>query len=309
MKKRLQNRIAESRLALPVSVVYGIMVWLTAGLIQQQWWVQFCCFALSVYLMAELNNQNLLIRIFSRMVSCVYIVLICTASFLFPSVSSAVMQLCTVSSLFLLFHTYQDKESAGYTYYAFLCIGLASCVDARVLYYLPAFWILMAWFIFSLSWRTFMASLLGLITPYWFILPWALYHQELDVWIAHFAKLFDISAITLMNVSQLHFLGLLVLLALLGGIHFILTSYHDKIRVRQLYYSFIMLTVYSTLLVVLQPKCYDLVSGIMIISVSPLFAHFIALTHTRLSNIVFIVISVVILTLTFANLWITSSLF
>jgi hypothetical protein len=309
MKKRLQNKIAESRMALPISVVYGIMVWLMAGLIQEQWWIQFCCFAISVYLMAELNNQNLLIRIFSRMVSCVYIVLICTATFLFPSVLSAVMQLCTVASLFLLFHTYQDKQAAGYTYYAFLCIGLASCVDIRVLYYMPAFWLLMAWFVYSLSWRTFLASLLGLITPYWFILPWAVYHGELNVWVAHFAKLFDISTITLLNVSQIHFLGLLVVLGLMGGIHFYITSYLDKIRVRQLYYSFILLTVYSTLVVFLQPKCYDMVTGIMIISVSPLLAHFIALTHTRLSNIVFLVISVVILTLTVANLWITSSLF
>ena len=312
MKKRLQNKIAESRLSLPVAVVYGIIVWLLAGLLTEQWWVQFCCFGLSVYLMAELNNQNMLIRIFSRMVSCVYIVLICTAVFLFPSISGAVVQLCAVSSLFMLFHTYQDTDTAGWIYYVFLCLGVASCIDVHILYYVPLYWILMAWLIYSLSWRTFLASLLGLITPYWFTLPWYVYHHEFHIWTNHLTGLLDITLrpdFASLSIPQLFFLGFLLALAILGGLHFFITSYLDKIRVRQLYYTFILMTVYSVLLVFLQPQCYGMIIGMMIITVSPLYGHFIALTHTRLSNIVFIVIAAITLTLTGLNLWISSSHF
>lgn len=312
MIKRLQNKITESRLSLPLAVVYGIIVWILAGALKEHWWVQFCCFGLSVYLMAELNNQNLLIRIFSRMVSCVYIVLICAAAFLFPSISGAIIQLGTISTLFLLFQTYQDKTAVGKTYYAFFLLGLVSCMDIRVLYYIPIYWVLMGWIIYSLSWRTFFASLFGLITPYWFTLPWFIYHDDFDSWTNHLVNIADITSrtdFTSLSLSQYLFLGFLLLLATIGALHFILTSYLDKIRVRQLYYSFILITAFSILLLLLMPQCYDMVIGMMIIAVSPLYAHFISLTHTRLSNIVFLVITALIFILTGLNLWISLSPF
>ena len=196
----------------------------------------------------------------------------------------------------------------GKTYYTFLLLGLMSGVDIRVLYYVPVFWVLMAWLIYSLSWRTFFASLLGLLTPYWFALPWFAYREDFDSIIHHMANLVDISSridFTSLSLPQFLFLGFLLLLAIIGALHFVLTSYLDKIRVRQLYYSFILITVFSTLLLFLMPQCYDMVIGMMIVTVSPLYAHFVALTHTRLSNIVFIVITAMILILTGFNLWIS----
>lgn len=68
MVKRLQNKIAGSRFALPVTAVYSIMIWLAGGLIANQLYLHFLLFGLSAYLMVELNNSNSLIRIYSRMV-------------------------------------------------------------------------------------------------------------------------------------------------------------------------------------------------------------------------------------------------
>ena len=63
MIKRLQNRISESKMALPITTFYGILVWMAAGLFHEGWWIQFALFALSTYLIVELNNSNALIRI------------------------------------------------------------------------------------------------------------------------------------------------------------------------------------------------------------------------------------------------------
>ena len=46
-----QNRVAESRLLLSFSVIYGCIIWLAAGLVVHAWWWQFCfvqglCYAL-----------------------------------------------------------------------------------------------------------------------------------------------------------------------------------------------------------------------------------------------------------------------
>lgn len=314
MIKRLQNIVAESRYTLPATVIYGVVVWLLTGLLQQQWWIQFGCFAASVWLMMELNNQNLLIRVFSRMVSSLYIVLACTAVFLFPSLSGAILQVCTIAALCLLYHTYQDKDSMGWIYYAFLCLGLGSLKDIHLFYYLPLFWIIMKWFIYSLSWRTFFASLMGLVTPYWFVAAWHFYFgkETFSQWIHEQYHTFDFIVhpdYSILSQQQILFLGFLAILAVIGTIHFLLTSYHDKIRVRQLYYSFIVMTCFSGILIGLQPQRYDTVINMLIITVSPLIAHFITLTHSKFSNIVFIVFSVVTLLLTGYNLWISSSLF
>jgi thiol:disulfide interchange protein len=143
MIRRIQNIVAESRVTLPVTVVYAVAIWLLTGLLKEQWWIQFVCFAASVALMMELNNQNLLIRVFSRMVSSIYIVLTCTAVFLFPSLSGAILQLCTIAALCLLYHTYQDKASMGWIYFAFLCVGLGSLMDIHMFWYVPLLWVIM----------------------------------------------------------------------------------------------------------------------------------------------------------------------
>jgi len=81
--KRVQNVISESRLTLPVVATYGMGTWAAAGLFHEQWWIQLACFAISTYLMIELNNSNALIRIYSRMVSCSFIILSSAMCFLF----------------------------------------------------------------------------------------------------------------------------------------------------------------------------------------------------------------------------------
>ena len=101
MSKRFQNRIAESRHTLPITAFYSICIWLLAGLVSQQWWIQFGCFVVSAWMMMMLNKENMLIRIYSRLVSSAYLVLTCAAVFLFASRSSAIMQMGAVISLFL----------------------------------------------------------------------------------------------------------------------------------------------------------------------------------------------------------------
>ena len=141
--KRIQNKVAESRRTLPLAILYSIAIWLLAGLIQEQWWIQFGCFLLSAFLMVHLNNLNVLIRIYSRIVSVSFIILSSTAVFLFPSISGSIIQTCFIASLMTLYNCYQDRESPGWTFYTFLCLGIASLVDIHILFFVPVFWLMM----------------------------------------------------------------------------------------------------------------------------------------------------------------------
>jgi len=310
MIKRLQNRIAESRYTLPITAFYSIIIWLIAGLVSQQWWIQFGCFVMSAWMMMMLNKENLLIRIYSRLVSSTYLVLTCAAVFLFASRACAIMQMGAAISLYLLWHCYQDREAVGWTFYTFLSLGIGSIMESQVLYYLPIFWIMMAWFTYSLSWRTFFASILGLLTPYWFCLPYYAFQGEncLDILLSHLSTLLDIASLpdySVLNITKIVYLGFLVILMVIGSFHFITTSYRDTIRVRQIYFSFIMIAAFSLFLVLIQPHCYDMAIHVLILAISPMIAHFFALTHSRFTNILFISTLTIILLFTGYHLWIS----
>lgn len=312
MQKLLQNKVAESKLALPVTLVYAIVVWLACGLVTHQWWLQFGGFVLSTFLMAELNNINVLIRIYSRMVSCTFIVLSCAACFLFPSLQHVILQLCFIGFMVILFLAH-DKESTGVVYYAFLVLSIGSMAFVQIIYFLPLLWILMGTNLQILSWRTFSASLLGLLTPYWLGGCWLVWQEDFLPLVNHFRKLADFSSlhdIMLLTSGQMGqpvrtvvFYAVLCILTITGIIHYIRSHHGDKIRVRMLYGFFAWVAIFSLSLAILLPWHYDALMRIAIVCTAPLLAHFIALTSTKFTNAAFIVIVCGLLLLTGYSLW------
>lgn len=133
MVKRLQNKIAGSRFALPVTAVYSIMIWLAGGLIANQLYLHFLLFGLSAYLMVELNNSNSLIRIYSRMVSCSFMALTLMSAFLFDSTDVWVVQFCVVATYLILFKCYQNKRSQGLVFYAFSSSALPASFHSDII--------------------------------------------------------------------------------------------------------------------------------------------------------------------------------
>lgn len=297
---------------MPVITLYAMVVWLLCGVLTNHWWWQLASFACTTYLMVELNNVNALIRIFSRMVSSAFLALICCACFLFPALHEAVMLTALTVFVLLLFRTYQDKEAAGFTYYAFLFFGLASMAYVHILFFLPLVWLLMLTCTMSLSWRTWAASLLGLLTPYWFCMLWLIYQHDYSLALHHFMALavfeepFNLHAITDYQKATL---ALVCLMAVIGTIHYMRKSFMDSIRIRMFYSFFIWSDLTALLFLLLQPQHFNAMLLIMIFNTSPLIAHFIALTSTKLTNIVFLLLSIATLLLTGYNVWITSSLF
>lgn len=312
MKKLTQNKVAESTLAFPMTCVYTVAVWLMCGLVEQEWWLQIGCFAITTYLVVLLNNMNALIRIYSRMISCTFLVLTCCACFLFPLTEGAIASLFLAVTYLFLFQTYQDKTAVGKTFYAFVAFGLASLGYVHILYYIPLLWLLMGTNIWSLSWRTWAASLLGMLTPYWFALCWFAYQGNPMALLQHFLPLgdfqppFDYSAVT---TGQVAVFALLVVLLLTGIIHFVRQGYADSIRIRMLYGFFVWIGLLTIVFLVLQPQHYDLLLRVLILSTAPLTAHFITFTSTKTTNVAFFIIIALAVLITAYNLWTILSLY
>jgi len=262
----------------------------------------------------ELNNRNVLIRIYSRSLATSFIVVYCAASFLFQHRADSFVMVCFITALLLLYDCYLDKTTRGKSFYCFLLLGLGSIANPILLVYIPLFWFLMGILIYSLSWRTFWASLLGLVTPYWFLACWILYQNDGDMtsFINHFARLGSLGYIcdySSLQVNQLIFYVSVTILFVIGSIHFLRQSYKDKIRVRQIYYSMMITGLYAILLLMLYPQYDGLHGRILIIATCPLFGHFVALTRTKITNVVFCILTLLFILLTIYDLWMPSLLF
>lgn len=306
MKKRLQNRVALSRWALPVTIVYGLAICLIVGMMEREQLSTFVLLVVSSLMMAELNNSYSLIRIYSRMVSCSFLVMTSMCLRLFPSTEVVVVQLTFIAFLLLIWRAYQNPGAVGWVFYAFLALGVSSIVFPKALLFVPVLWVLMGTNVLCLSARTLLASILGLLTPYWFFAAWLFYTNDLGMLAGHFASVVSFQPLFQFNGIDIHHLltfGFILLVAVIGATHFLIYSYQDRIRIRLIYETFIVLDACCVIFALLQPQHFNELLGMAIVNTSPLIGHFLALTHSRLSNITSISIALIAFAITLFNLW------
>jgi len=307
-KKRLQNTIAESRYALPCTALYALLVWASALYLKQQaGLLPVALMGVSTYLMVELNNQNALMRIYSRMVSCSFLVLGTAGIYLLHDYVAGMVQLCTIVCYLALFRAYQDKQASGAVFTAFLAIGVAAVFFIQILFFVPILWLLLATRIMGLSIRTFSASLLGILTPFWFAEGCYIAVGKPMIPILHIENIARFaSPCTLVpgdHTYEMALFALLVLCTLTGTVHFLRTTYKDKIRTRMLYETLITLSACCLVFIIVQPQHARYLLPMLMVSCAPLIAHYITFTRTWLTNILFMLLVLGALLLTLFALW------
>ena len=297
--------MAESRLALPFTGIYAFVVCAVGGLFACQLWVQFVLLALSSFLMMELNNANALIRIYSRMVSCSFLALAVMSHFLFVDIRCGIVQACFIAFYIFMFSAYQDSHAVGKILYASLMLGIASSMFVQVLYFVPVIWILLATNIMVRNFRIYVASIFGLVMPYWFIGAYYIYIGQPEALLGHFEHLSQFGSVAAwrdMPLLQIVTVAYVVLLSVVGMIHFRLNNYKDKIRTRMLFEIFSFMAILTILFLVLQPQHVSYLLALLIVSTAPMIGHYIALTHTLVTNLSFYVMLAATVVLTFLNI-------
>ena len=178
---------------------------------------------------------------------------------------------------------------------------MASLTFVQALFYVPLLWLLMATQLQSLSLRTWAASLIAILTPYWFALLWLVYIQDFTPLTDHLSELlsFQPPQGAYVNPSP----GTILALAIAGTIHFFQRSFEDKIRIRMFYGFFIVMTTVTLLFILAQPQHLHELMPILILCASPLIAHVLTFTSSRLSNILFFVVLTLAAAITVVNLF------
>lgn len=313
MTRRIHTCIAQSRHTAFTATLYGAVVWAVAGLFIERWWWQFACFVVSAPLLAALCNIHAMTRVAGGMVQLMFVMLTAMLTSAFADLTDAIAVMLFIEAYTSLFDCYQAPQSPKTSYCAALFIGAASLLNVHMLAYIVPVWIVMAAYLQSMSLRSFAASLLGIVTPYWFAGVYCFVSGDLALAAErHFAPITQLTLppdYSAMTVSALLPGVLTVALAAIAFIHLLCTSYEDKTRVRMLYYSFTLTALAAVALAAFCPEQSALHTRILIVCTAPLAAHLFAFSTARATAAAFIVTIALILAITLYNLWTSSPLF
>lgn len=293
-------------MTLPVTIIYGILMSLLVGVIQKELWLQAICVIATTYTMILINNSNVLIRIYSRLVSCTFLALTIMTSFLNKDIESYLIQFLFAAHLLTFFKSYQNKRSMNYVFTSFITIGIISTIFIQILFIVPILWLLLGTRMQAGSAKNFAASIIGLIVPYWF---WGIYSLSADSYTTitnHILGLVEIVPLStaILEPHTLISLTFITLLGISGILHFIRYSYNDSIKTRMLYYSLITIFWVLLLLIILQPQHNKFTFKILIVVASPIIAHYFTFTKSWITNYYFIASLITTILLTVYNTWI-----
>ena len=321
--RRWQNRMAESSATLPAAcVVATLLWWLPQGGYSTRYLLGWLTCALTTYLLLEMTAQNALLRVRSRMISSLFLFVMAVCGFLHPLQTGSVAMFCVCLSFYSLLHTYEESRPEVDTLHAYLALSMGSLLWPPLLLLALVQWWSQGVYLRSLTRRSFGASLIGLILPYviWATIAFALGRMPylIDHFIAiitpftepwywqwaidkaqsleegiPFATAFStissaiydhIKAQCLAHPTEATALAFVLLLSLTGFIHYVRKSYDDKIRVRMCHYTLMAMQVVLILWLALEPQLFYILFPLLIVCTVPAAAHFMALTHTWLTN-------------------------
>ena len=268
-------------------------------------WLHFLCILFTGYVMLLINNNNALIRIYSRMPSSIFLALATMVTCLGKSLEANIVQALFALHLLMLFRAYQNKRGMGDVCASFIMLGAASTLFVQVLFFLPFSWLILVVRMQAPSLKNFVASIIGVLVPYWFWTAYSINAGDYTHVIDHF-----VSIATFQPLCQGIFLPSLIVnlvfVALTGLVaiaHFYRYSFRESIRVRMIFYSLILMFLLTLVFLVLQPTHSPCLLRMLIVTASPIVAHYFTFTKSRVTNWHFIATIIIILLLTVCNAW------
>lgn len=289
-RTRLHNRISRSILTFPACLLMAVLLW---------WWPQMAYshdYTVSLVLviaiallLLETGNRNQLYRVQTRMLPSVWLFAAACIPAFHPFHYALLGTLFLAVSYHLLFRTYQAAEPVGLVFYTFLMLSVGSLFVPHMLFLVPFYvWYLIV-FMRAFSVRVLFAALMGSLLPFWFWLGWILVQEDTMALLAWHARLVGINmggvGAFLHPAPPMFAFYLMAFLAVWMSVYYMRNSFGDKIQTRMLFYVYI----FQSMLLLVYGVLVNAATALpmLLLSVSPLAAHYFALRSTWLSLIIF----------------------
>ena len=198
------------------------------------------------FLLHRANYVLVLIREKTMLPFLFYVLFISTNPDFFPLKSTSVGVFCLILAIYQLFTAYHDPEAREKAYSAALLIGIGSLLWVHLLWFLPLFWLGMYNFR-SLTPRTFIASLLGVATVYWFLLGWCVWQKDFTLFSVPFSTLFKVRLLATDGIVLLDWISIMAiaLLTVVASLNIVMHDTEDSLRSRQFLSFLIAMSVWA----------------------------------------------------------------
>lgn len=316
MQQSFQSIISKNQFSLPIVCLLSAILWILSSTKDVAMWevqdygiwyllptaiqqgltgriIGLVLTATVVFAMVDFSNTLVLLRVSSRMLSTTLAVLMVICMCLHKFQPAHIAMISVLFSYLYLFTSYQ-KESPARSFTSHLFIAVASLVCPKLIVFIIPLWIFQT-SLSAFNFRCFIASLLAIITPYWFFFTFAVINDRIDIFTDFFVKACDIIMPDYSTLKESQILaGIYVIFTFLVGIgHFTITKMQDKLRQRSIYN---IVAIHGTLTIAMgcvMPQCYNMFLGILIVDASIIGGRFWVVSDNRFSNNLFLAMFII----------------
>lgn len=256
------------------------------------------------FLLHRANYILVLIREKTLLPFLFYVLFISTNPDFLPLKSTSVGVFCLILAIYQLFISYHEPQAKSNAYNAALLIGIGSLLWIHILWFIPLFWVGMYNFR-TLNLRTFLASLLGVGTVYWFLLGWCIWFADFTPFTIPFATLFRLNLLMPAGIGLVDWIGILLMASLttISAINIITHEYEDTLRTRQFLSFLILMAICTFAMYFLYEQASEEFLETACIPASILIAHFFTVMRGRIIFWTFYSSIVIFIVLLILRLW------
>lgn len=304
MYKRWKDKIIDSRATLPISIILALLGWTTTHALffksESNAWAFVIVYAIVGYLLFEFNTNFAFIKAKSP-IQIAFFILFVTV---FPQTAPIHYQLSTVGlliALFFLFRTGQEKQSVGNLFYSFVFLSISSLLQPIYAWLLPIFWF-GSNRLFSLNTRSFAASIVGFLLPYWCVWCICYLQDNLSVCYSRIESIIAFQPFEFaLTLPQSIGFGFLLMLFVVSVICFYMKSNSLKLRTRSYIHFLVVLNSVLILGILFQPDFYHRLLPFFLANLSMVVSYFFSTVRGRTINIYFIFVLIGMLLLYLYN--------
>lgn len=279
-KHTLRQSVVESNFTLPVTAFVTLLLWVIAPKWDGALWGTLLLMGIMTYVIVEWNNQCQLLRIRSRMNSVTFLVLMS----IFPALHTVGFNLVPAFSLigayFMLFKAYGLYKPQGYVFHAYFFLSVGS------LFFPPLLLVALTLLISSsaqlriLTLKSLSATVLGLLLPYWIYTAVMALGMNFWGWEDTLHQYFHVHLPDYEQFARWEWFSLafLALIGVVSVLSFVTTSYNDKIRTRQYFYTMLLSLVLIVFITLWWTDDFSTTLPLLLTALTPFIAHHLALS-------------------------------
>ena len=230
---------------------------------------------LTAFIIQRINDIEMLISERTRLVFLFYILLTSTNLRIIPFNNGTIVLLCLVCMINELFKTFQSPEDKGKLFNAGVCIGVASLFVPQTLWFVLLLWLGM-YQLFSLNYRSFFSSLIGVLSIFWFVLTWSVWKHDFSIFRNVYISLTDIKLFAVFHSMRYYHIGFIFIAVMMIPLmlNIKMDTINNRMRVRQMLSFLLNMSVMSCILIFLYGRNANVFISVLYLPLSVLLAYF-----------------------------------